>query len=69
MMSSMHWMCLKGLGGKMNSRIIGKVARFTVNLCDFMNGYHGKMIEQGIKGILLITPITLFFMWFMIVMS
>jgi hypothetical protein len=37
-------MSLKGLGGDMNSRIIRKVARFTVNLCDFMNGYIGKMI-------------------------
>jgi hypothetical protein len=36
------------MGGNMNRRIIGRVARFIVNLCDFMNGYIGKLIENFI---------------------
>ena len=48
MMCSMHWMSLKGMGGDMNCRIIGKTARFIVNLCDIMNGYIGKTISNCI---------------------
>lgn len=44
----MHWMSLKGLGGDVNNRIIGMVARFIVNLCDTMNGYIGKTIQNCI---------------------
>ena len=39
----MHWKSLKGLGGNMKH-----IARFTVNLCDFMNGYIGKMLADCI---------------------
>ena len=38
-----HWKSLKGMGGDMKS-----VARFIVNLCDIMNGYIGKTIQNCI---------------------
>lgn len=47
---------------------VGKIAKWVVNLCDWMNGYHGKMIEEAINGVVMI-PILFFFMWFMIIMS
>lgn len=43
MMFSMHWMSLKGMGGNMKH-----IAKFTVNLCDIMNGYIGDMIHTCI---------------------
>ena len=65
----MHWMSLKGLGGNMKRKIIRRVAKNVVNLCDWMNGYHGKLIEDGIKIALMVTPMVFFTMWFAIVMS
>jgi hypothetical protein len=53
----------------MSRRMIRKVARFTVNLCDFMNGYYGKMIEDVVIAVVFGLPTMFFFMWFMIVMS
>lgn len=69
MMCSMHWMSLKGLGGNMNSRTIGKVARFIVNFCDWMDGYHGYMIAEGIKIFFLSAPAMWLFLWFAIKLS
>ena len=48
---------------------IGKIARWVVNLCDWMMGYQAKMIADAIKIILLMIPTIYFFMWFTIVMS
>jgi hypothetical protein len=53
----------------MNSRIIGRVARFTVNFCDWMNGYHGDMIEQGIKTFIVSAPLMWLFLLFAIKLS
>jgi hypothetical protein len=53
----------------MNSKIIGKVARFTVNLCDWMMGYHGKLLGNAIKTFILTAPLLWLFMWFFIKMS
>lgn len=69
MMCSMHWMSLKGLGGNMNSRTVGKVARFIVNFCDWMNGYHGKLLEDVIKTFIMSAPLLWLFIYFAIKMS
>lgn len=53
----------------MNSKIIGRVARFIVNFCDWMNGYHGDMIEQGIKTFIMSAPLLWLFLYFAIKMS
>jgi hypothetical protein len=53
----------------MTRRMIRKVARFTVNFCDWMNGYHGKLLEDAIKTFILTAPIMWFFLWFTIKMS
>ena len=53
----------------MKRKIIRTIARFTVNLCDYMNGYYGKLIEEALGMIAITTPTVFFLMWFMIVMS
>lgn len=53
----------------MTRRMIRKVARFTVNLCDFMNGYVGKMIEDAVIAVVFGLPTMFFFLWFTIKMS
>lgn len=53
----------------MKRRMIRKVARFTVNLCDWMMGYHGKLLGNAIKTFILTAPLLWLFMWFFIKMS
>lgn len=53
----------------MKRRIVRKLARCTINLCDWMMGYHGVLIKEAVIASVVTIPTMLFFMWFMIVMS
>ena len=53
----------------MKRRIIRKTARSIVNLCDWMMGYHGKLIRDAVQMIVLTTPAVFLFALFAIVMS
>lgn len=53
----------------MNSEIIGRVARFIVNFCDWMNGYHGKLLEDVIKTFIMSAPLLWLFLYFAIKLS
>lgn len=53
----------------MKRRIVRKLARCTINLCDWMMGYHGVLIQEAIIATVLTLPTMFLFMWSMIVMS